>query len=90
MMEAVKPLVTGNGRALKEIGTDPSIRLISRYVDQGLPIFWHLTSTPSFQRTVNNNTARRLGKPLKKPILAGQSEDSQSGGHICLIVGGRV
>ena len=87
MMEAVKPLVTGNGRALKEIGSDPSIRLISRYVDQGLPIFWRLISTPSFQQAVNNNTARRLGKPIKKTIVAGQAEDSQSGGHICLIVG---
>lgn len=47
---------------------------------------WRLISTPAFQQTANDNTARRNGKEIKER-LAGQAEDTGSGGHICLIIG---
>ena len=48
---------------------------------------WRFRSTPSFQQTANDNTARRNGKKVKKKNDSGQTEDSSSGGHICLIIG---
>jgi hypothetical protein len=87
MMEATKSLISTNGRELEAIGGSLAPESISEYIDAGLPIMWHLISTPDFQRCANENTARRTGKKAKKKNDSGQAEDTGSGGHICLIIG---
>ncbi|MCK4564042.1 MAG: hypothetical protein KAU94_05160, partial [Verrucomicrobia bacterium] len=74
------------GRKLSDSGTKPTTRNVAKHIDKGLPIMWRLRSTPSFQQSANDNTARRNGKEIKQK-LAGQAEDTGSGGHICLIIG---
>ncbi len=87
MIEATKSLVSANGRELEEVNSSLAPEEIAEYIDMGLPIMWHLRSTPSFQLAANNNTARRNGKEERKKNDSGQDEDSNSGGHICLIIG---
>lgn len=87
IISATKNIVSTNGRKLKDINSTPKMDIVSRYIDMGLPIMWRFLSTPSFQRTANNNTAVRNGKEPKKENDSGQKEDSVGGGHICLIMG---
>ncbi len=87
MLDATKSLISTNGRELDSIDGTLDPDSIAKYIDQGLPIMWRFRSTPSFQQTANDNTARRNGKKVKKKNDSGQTEDSSSGGHICLIIG---
>ena len=87
MMQATGSLISANGRELENIDRSLAPEDISEYIDMGLPIMWRFRSTPSFQLAANNNTARRNGKEEKKKNDAGQDEDTNSGGHICLIIG---
>ncbi len=86
MIDATKNIIGSNGRKLSDAGSVPTIRNVAKHIDKGLPIMWTLISTPHFQQAANDNTARRNGKEIKKK-LAGQAEDTGSGGHICLIIG---
>jgi hypothetical protein len=86
MIDATKNIISSNGRKLSDAGSTPTIRNVAKHIDKGLPIMWRLISTPAFQQTANDNTARRNGKEIKER-LAGQAEDTGSGGHICLIIG---
>jgi len=86
MIDATRSLVSANGRELENISSSLAPEDIAEYIDAGLPIMWHLMSTPGFQQAANNNTARRNGKKKKKNE-SGQAEDTGSGGHICLIIG---
>lgn len=82
MLEATKNLVSANGRELKTLAGKPDIQIVAKQIDQGLPIMWHLISTPEFRKAIHENTARRKGeKPKKKKYGKG------SGGHVCLIIG---
>jgi hypothetical protein len=76
---------TGVGGGTSAAAMD--IEELAEHIDAGLPIMWYLISTPSFQQSANQNTARRNGKKPKKKNDAGQAEDTGSGGHICLITG---
>lgn len=84
MIDATGNIISSNGRKLAKAGTKPSVDNVSKHIDKGLPIMWRLMSTPSFQQAANENTAKRNGKEIG---ASGQSEDTSSGGHICLIVG---
>jgi hypothetical protein len=87
MNEATKYLISANGRELKPIDPAMAPEYIAEHIDAGLPIMWYLISTPTFQQAANDNTARRKGEKVKKRNDSGQDEDSNSGGHICLIIG---
>lgn len=87
MLSATKSLISANGRELEEVRESLDPEGISKYIDLGLPIMWRLISTPAFQIHASNNTARRNGKEERIQNDSGQSEDNNSGGHICLIVG---
>jgi len=87
MLEATKSLISANGRELETIEGSLDPKSIAKQIDQGLPIMWRFLSTPGFQRAANDNTARRNGKKVKKKNDSGQTEDTGSGGHICLIIG---
>jgi len=86
IISATKNIVSTNGRKLKEINSRPTQGNVSKYIDRGLPIMWHLRSTPNFQRLADRNTAERTGS-TKTPEKADQPGYSGSGGHICLIIG---
>ena len=82
MHEAVSSLVSANGRELANLGSNLDLRTVSKEIDQGLPIIWHMVSTPDFRRAIHENTARRAGKkPKKKSFGRGM------GGHARLIIG---
>lgn len=84
MIQATASLISANGRELKPISGSIDPASIAKYIDEGLPIMWRFLSTPGFQQTANDNTARRNGNEQEK---SGQAEDSGSGGHICLVIG---
>ncbi len=86
MIDATKNIISSNGRKLTDSGSTPTVRNVAKHIDRGLPIMWRLMSTPAFQRAANNNTARRNGKEIQEK-KSGQTEDTGSGGHICLIIG---
>jgi hypothetical protein len=87
MLNATKSLISSNGRELEPISSSLAPEDLAEYIDQGLPIMWRFLSTPSFQLSANNNTARRKGKEGKNKNDSGQAEDTGAGGHICLIIG---
>ncbi len=87
MIEATRSLISSNGRELETIDGSLEPEDIAEYIDQGLPIMWRFGSTPAFQRMANATTARRNGDEVKEKNDAGQAEDTQSNGHICLIIG---
>ena len=88
IIDATSSIISSNGRKLGKAGEKPSVNKIYKYIDKGLPVMWTFMSTSSFQREATTNTARRNGKEIKvKKNNSGQSEDSSSGGHICLIIG---
>ncbi|MDF7806874.1 C39 family peptidase [Pontiellaceae bacterium B12219] len=88
MSDATGDLLSAHGRKSEYIGSMPEPNSIAEYIDQGLPIMWTFLSTPAFQAEVMKNTAQRNGKELKlKKNNAGQAEDTQENGHICLIIG---
>ncbi|MBN2686029.1 MAG: C39 family peptidase [Pontiellaceae bacterium] len=84
MIEATENILHTYGRKLSGSGSEPDLDTVSKQIDRGMPILWTLLSTPEFQRAANENTARRKGQTLRP---AGQDEDDESGGHICLIIG---
>jgi hypothetical protein len=86
MIHATKNIIGSYGRKLSETQSEPSVENIAKHIDKGLPIMWYLGSTPNFQQAANDNTARRNGEE-KKENDSGQSEDTGSGGHVCLIIG---
>jgi len=86
MIEATEDLISANGRELEPIPGTLDPESIAEYIDQGLPIMWRFISTPHFQQSANENTARRNGKEQKNK-KSGQAEDTGAGGHICLIIG---
>lgn len=88
MTAATGDLLSAQGRDREYVQGPITPSNIAEHIDQGLPIMWRLLSTPQFQREAMANTARRNGKEFKmKKNNSGQSEDSGSGGHICLIIG---
>jgi hypothetical protein len=88
MNGATDDLLSAHGRDREFVQGSPEPKSIAEYIDQGLPIMWTFLSTPAFQKEVTMNTARRKGKELKlKNNDAGQAEDAQENGHICLIIG---
>lgn len=87
IIKATGNIISSNGRKLGKAGDKPAVSKISKFIDKGMPVMWSFTSTPSFQLEASNNTARRNGKEVRKKNTAGQAEDTQGGGHICLIIG---
>jgi hypothetical protein len=82
MAEATKSLVSSNGRELKSIGPVLKLETIAKQIDQGLPVMWHLVSSPEFRKAIYENSARRKGEtPKRKKFGKG------SIGHVCLVVG---
>ena len=52
------------------------------------PIMWSFSSTPSFQKLADANSAKRKGEQLKeKDLDSSPNEINRSVGHICLIIG---
>jgi hypothetical protein len=71
-----------------------AVEEIAEYIDDGLPIMWHLLSTPDFQNEAQVNTQKRMGgaaepagKKKKKNRQRQQAEFTGTGGHVCLITG---
>jgi len=91
MIEATRQLVSANGRELKKVRSSLRVKEIAKYIDEGLPLIWHLASTPQFQRTVQENTRRRQGKApgqtAREDSQKKQAEFTRGGGHVCLIIG---
>jgi hypothetical protein len=82
MITATRNIVSSNGRKLVEINESPTMELVSKYIDLGLPIMWRMESTPVFRKAIHENTARRKGEePEEEDFGKGR------GGHICLIIG---
>ena len=86
MIEATGNILHSYGRKMGDCGTKPEIDTLSKYIDQGIPVMWTLISTPYFQKRANYNTAKRNGIDSEPP-KSGQAEDTEQGGHICLIIG---
>lgn len=82
MVQATRALISANGRELETIKVALDPKSISKYIDQGLPIMWRLTSTPDFRKAIRENTALRKGEEFNP-----SERDTGSGGHICLIIG---
>ncbi|MDF7826269.1 C39 family peptidase [Pontiellaceae bacterium B12227] len=88
IIDATRNIISSNGRKLGKVGETPSVNKISTYIDKGLPVMWTFRSTPTFQLEASINTAERNGKETKlKRNQSGQDEDTNAGGHICLIIG---
>lgn len=87
MIDATKNILHGYGRKLSDCDDTPDIETVSEMVDAGLPLMWTLISTPDFQQTANENTARRAGRTPSQQNNSGQDEEDSTGGHICLIIG---
>ncbi|MEN8254202.1 MAG: C39 family peptidase [Verrucomicrobiota bacterium] len=82
MIDATRSLVSANGRELKDIDSSLKPEDIAEYIDQGLPIMWHLISDPDFRKAIHDNSAQRNGEEPEERDFC-----KDSGGHICLIIG---
>lgn len=87
MAAATERLLSTNGRNLEPIDEPLTVESIAEHIDQGLPVMWHFLSTPDFQYKACLNTARRKGIHVQEKEKSVQSRNSESGGHICLIIG---
>lgn len=86
IIEATENLLASYGCKIKEVGDTVEMDTVVEYIDKGLPIMWHFISTPPFQLAANNNTARRNGQP-EQPSVNQDGFDTNSGAHVCLIIG---
>ncbi|MEA2069630.1 MAG: C39 family peptidase [Verrucomicrobiota bacterium] len=84
MIDATGSLISANGREFEGISGSLAPESVAEYIDMGLPIMWHFTSTPDFQMKANVNTAERNGIEVKDKD---RIPTGGIGGHICLIIG---
>jgi hypothetical protein len=87
MIDATDDLLSFNGRNLEEVDDPLSIETVAEYIDQGMPIMWSFGSSMSFQKAVNRNTARRIGKEIEEEEEDPGAYNTGYSGHICLITG---
>lgn len=58
-IDGVKRDVTRNGRSMKSVNVNPKPRSIARYIDDGLPLLWRMTSSESFNNLADAQTIAR-------------------------------
>ena len=88
MTTMIKPILASNSRDLIELNETLSLKIISDYIDRGLPLMWVFQSSEAFQDAVNQHTQDRenshtLPLNIKQKIREAQNR----GGHINLIIG---
>ena len=96
-LDGVKRDVTRNGRSMKTVNVNPKPRSIARYIDDGLPLLWLMTSSNSFNELANAQTiARRevtdweqwADEDIRKfEDAAGDVQLDRTRGHIAMVIG---
>ena len=97
LVKSVQQEVWSAGRTFKALRGHPSLRELSRFIDDGVPVLWGLHSTKSFNRIANERTAARKtvdtkewSARMKKAAKTAASlakpgvDDSR---HVCIIHG---
>jgi hypothetical protein len=85
MIDATEGLLSTNGRKVEKVDDILEIEVVADYIDRGMPIMWSFLSTPIFQQSANQTTARRNGIEMEEDKDI--DINAQHGGHICLIIG---
>lgn len=94
MMDAVTGIVKQNRRAIKTLRAAVTLYLVSKYIDEGLPLMWDMHSVGPFEGF--GNSADRMGEQSpemwKKALKADRKEARQikippHSGHTCMIIG---
>ncbi|MGB0744593.1 MAG: C39 family peptidase, partial [Opitutales bacterium] len=96
LIEGTSSYVRRSSRKMREFSGDLSIRKISRYIDDGQPVIWSMSSTKAYNNLANTITNARRGetdpKEWRKSLLeilreTPELENISGYGHVCLIIG---
>ncbi len=94
MMENLERTVRQAGRRLEAIKIKPSPATLARYLDEGRPVLWSLSSTPDFNKLADTYTRERPQDLAKLTLwtkerrqLGSTLVNDPSAGHLCLITG---
>lgn len=93
-----KRIIRSKARRIKDLDLedDLSIRLVSRYIDKGVPIMWQMASVDAYNELANSLTEKRPSTTdltaWKIQITADAEKalpsiTNESNYHICLIIG---
>ena len=96
LIEGTSSYVRRRSRNIRQFSGNLSIREIRRYIDDGQPVIWSMSSTKAYNNLANTITKARQGqtdqKEWKSSLLrilreAPDLENIPGYGHVCLIVG---
>ena len=99
MIRGLERAVRRAGRRLEKLSLKQiTPATLARYIDEGRPIIWALSSTPAFNEAANTYTQARAALASDSPSdLAAFAREKRrvgadlspdpSGGHVCLIIG---
>jgi hypothetical protein len=97
LLESVRSSVYRKGRRTKDDNVrELRIRDVKRYIDEGIPVMWTMKSVEGYNKTANENTAKRKNvtdwpaytleiAAKAEEITAGEQPDENH--HICMIIG---
>lgn len=93
LMENLRSQVYRKGRRLKEIPADRlRIRDVKRHIDSGVPLLWRMCSMEEYNRSADENTAKR-GKDDHAGWLEAKRAEFEkrskpaANHHLCMIIG---
>jgi hypothetical protein len=95
MVEALGPMVRQAGRKLEKVQVRaPTAGAIAQFIDEGLPLFWAMASTPEFNEVADNYSKARRGAAANFKAWASERRIPSAGllrdpsaAHLCLIIG---
>jgi hypothetical protein len=97
LLESVRSSVYRKGRRTKDESVkELRIRDVKRYIDDGVPVMWTMKSVEDYNKTANENTAKRKNvsdwtayaqEIAAKAEKIAAKEQPDENHHICMIIG---
>lgn len=96
MMAGASDLVRAAGRRMSKTGGRLTTRMVSRYIDQGMPLLWSMYVIRDVNRGITERSAQRRKiedwNAYKETLETARREArririDRDGGHMCMIIG---
>jgi hypothetical protein len=96
LIEELERTVRQAGRRLEAVELKPSSATLARYIDEGRPVLWALSSTAAFNTLADLYSKERASLPTPAALKAWATERRRLGatlapqpdtGHLCLLTG---
>lgn len=95
LVDSIKSQVYNKGRRIRQMELrDIKVRGLKRYIDNGIPLLWQMTSTDSYNKVADANTKARTEAPdayleamVKVREKFADMPKAHSHYHLCMIIG---